>query len=53
MAWKLAATTGLERFRVAENEWVTVVAGFVMVLTASPVLIVDGVLRLDGVVRVG
>jgi hypothetical protein len=31
---------------------VTVVLGFVMVVTAGPILIVDGVVRLDGVLKV-
>lgn len=52
MAWTYPAATGLERFRVASNEFVTVRAGYLMAYTGA-VLIVDGVLRLDGAVKVG
>lgn len=38
--------------RVDANEWCRVVDGYVLVIW-SPVLVVDGFLRLDGVVRVG
>lgn len=61
---KWAHISGLERVdavylpplravdEVEAGEWVVVYAGWVLVIW-SPVLVVDGVLRLDGVVRVG
>ena len=52
MAWRMGSATGLERWRVLPDEWVTVQAGFVMVI-AGAVLAVDGVVRLDGAVKVG
>lgn len=42
----------LERYAVSSDELVEVARGFVMVCGAA-VLVVDGYLRLDGVVRVG
>lgn len=52
MAWNLSAATNLERFAVVSGEMVTVRRGFVMVVTGA-VLLVDGLLRLEGAVRVG
>lgn len=50
MEWGRAVA--LERYAINPGEWVKVEAGFVMVV-AAPVFVVAGVLRLDGVVRVG
>lgn len=49
---KKGTAANLERYCINEGEWVTVEAGFVLVVTGA-VLVVDGVLRLDGAVRVG
>lgn len=53
MSWKLTAAANLQRYAVQSGEWVTVDDGFVAVLDAVAVLVVDGVLRLDGAVKVG
>lgn len=46
-----AGAVGVQRYAIAGNEWVTVEAGRVMLCDAMPVLVVDGMLRLDGVVK--
>jgi len=38
--------------RIGAGEWRAVAAGYVMVVW-SPVFVVDGVLRLDGVAKIG
>ena len=53
MTWKTWAAVNLQRYRIEADEWVTVQPGFVMVVDAFAVLIVDGCLRLDGAVKVG
>ena len=50
--FRSSQAVGLHRFWVLPAEAVQVSAGFVMVCPL-PVLRVDGLLRLDGVVRVG
>lgn len=51
--WIEAGAWNLQRYRVKPGEWVRVRAGGVMVVGAVAALAVDGVLSLDGVVRVG
>lgn len=43
----------VQRYRVDSGEWLRVPSGVVMVADAVSVLTVDGVLSLDGVVKVG
>lgn len=50
--FRSAQAVGLHRFWVLPAEAVQVASGFVMVCPL-PVLRVDGLLRLDGVVKVG
>ena len=53
MAWKTWAAVNLRRVSVASGEWVTVVAGYCAQCDTVAALVVDGVLRLDGAIRVG
>lgn len=48
----VASVAQVQRYRIEAGEWVTVEAGRVLVCDLYPALILDGVLRLDGVVRV-
>ena len=41
----------MQRYAIREHEWITVDADCVMVCDAMPSLIVNGVLRLDGVLK--
>jgi hypothetical protein len=41
----------VQRYAVKAGEWVTVADACVLVCDAMPVLVVDGCLRLDGVVK--
>ena len=41
----------VQRYAIKAGEWITVEDGCVMVCDAMPVLVVDGVLRLDGVLK--
>lgn len=47
----MASVAQVQRYAIDVDEWVTVEAGRVLVCDLYPVLIVDGVLRLDGAVR--
>ncbi len=49
MEWSIAVE--LERYAVGAGEWVWVKTGFVMRVSGA-VLLLDGVLRLDGAVKV-
>lgn len=53
MNWKqwTAGAVGVQRYAIAAEEWVTVDAGYVMVCDVVPVLVVDGVLRLNGLLK--
>ena len=51
--WKVWGVSDVQRYRVEPGEWLRVPVGVVMVVDAVAVLTVDGVLSLDGVVRVG
>lgn len=51
--WIERTALNLQRYRVESGEWLRVHGGVVMVVDAVAALIVDGVLSLDGVVRVG
>ena len=53
VAWKQWAAGNLRRVSVGRGEWVTVVAGYCAQCDTVAALVVDGVLRLDGAVRVG
>ena len=53
VAWKQWAAVNLRRVSVGQGEWVTVVAGYCAQCDTVAALVVDGVLRLDGAVRVG
>lgn len=46
-----AWAVGVQRYAIAAGEWVTVDAGRVVLFDALAVLVVDGVVRLDGVLR--
>ena len=46
-----AGAVGVQRYEIAVNEWVTVEAGRVMLCNAMPVLVLNGMLRLDGVLK--
>lgn len=41
----------VQRYAIKAGEWITVVDGCLLACDAMPVLIVDGVLRLDGVLK--
>ena len=41
----------MQRYAILANEWMTVEAGRVMLCSALPVLVVNGVVRLDGVLK--
>lgn len=41
----------MQRYAVKAGEWVTVADACVLVCDAMPVLVVDGCLRLDGVLK--
>lgn len=49
---RIFKAVNLERYAILKNEVLTVTEGFVMVCTCR-VLLVDGYLRLYGVLRVG
>lgn len=46
-----AGSVSVQRYAIRAGEWVTVDDACVMVCDALPVLVVDGVLRLDGVLK--
>ena len=46
-----AGSVAVQRYAIKAGEWITVEADCVMVCDAMPVLVVDGVLRLDGVLK--
>ena len=46
-----AGSLSVQRYAVKAHEWITVNDACVLVCDAMPVLIVDGVLRLNGVVK--
>ena len=46
-----AGSMSVQRYAVKAGEWVTVADACVLVCNAVPVLVVDGCLRLDGVVK--
>lgn len=52
MTWKIWAATNLQRYAIGLNEYVTIQAGFVMVVDTVPLLRVDGCLKLDGLLIV-
>lgn len=52
MGLKSGAATGLQRYWIPAGEYVTVRPGFVMVVDAFGVIVVDGLLRLDGALKV-
>lgn len=49
---KLTSPANLQRYHIEPGEWLEVPAGSVAVLDAVAVLVVDGVLRLSGVLKV-
>ena len=53
MSWHqwAAGSVSVQRYAIKAGEWVTVDEACVMVCDALPVLVVDGVLRLDGVLK--
>lgn len=51
-AWRETKAVNLDRYLIADDEWVTIVEGFAMVVHSTDALLVDGVLEINGLLFV-